>query len=48
MPKKEDLSFIDYLKEAPDYRKDRKKLYPVEEIMLLTLCDVVKQNPTTH
>lgn len=38
MPKKEDLSFIDYLKEAPDYRKDRKKLYPVEEIMLLTLC----------
>lgn len=38
MPKKEDLSFIDYLKEAPDYRKERKKLYPVEEIMLLTLC----------
>ena len=35
---KEEPGFIDLLKEIPDHRIDRKKLYPVEELMLLTIC----------
>ncbi len=35
---KQEPGFIDLLKEIPDHRIDRKKLYPVEELMLLTIC----------
>ena len=33
--------FIDFFKKVPDHRIERKKLHPVEEILLLTFCAVI-------
>ncbi len=33
--------FIDFFKKVPDHRIERKKLYPVEEILLLTFCATI-------
>ncbi len=35
------LGFIDFFKKVPDHRLDRKKLYPVEEILLLAFCGMI-------
>ena len=36
-----DVGFLDFFKKIPDHRIDRKKLYSVEEILLLTFCAMV-------
>ncbi|WP_339057559.1 transposase family protein [Candidatus Regiella endosymbiont of Tuberolachnus salignus] len=33
--------FIDFFKKIPDHRIQRRKLYCVEEILLLTFCGVI-------
>lgn len=33
--------FIDFFRTIPDHRIERKKLYPVEELLLLTFCGVI-------
>lgn len=35
------LGFIDFFKKVPDHRINRKKLYSVEEILLLTFCGMI-------
>ena len=35
------VGFIDFFKEVPDHRINRRKLHSVEEILLLTFCGVV-------
>ena len=35
------LGFIDFFKSVPDHRIERKKLYSVEEILLLSFCGVI-------
>ena len=37
----ETCSFLDYFEDMPDHRIDRKKLYPCNELLLLTLCAVI-------
>lgn len=37
----QDLGFLDYFGKIDDPRIDRKKLYPVDEILLTTLCAVI-------
>ena len=32
---------MDFFKEIPDHRIDRKKLHSVEEILLVTFCGVI-------
>jgi len=39
--KKEELGFLDFFKEIPDHRMERRKLYSVEEILLLTFCGII-------
>jgi predicted transposase YbfD/YdcC len=39
--KKEENGFIDFLKGIPDHRIERRKLYPVEEILLIVFCGMV-------
>ena len=34
-------SFLDFFKEIPDHRIERRKLHPVSEILLLTFCGVI-------
>jgi len=31
-------NFLDYFKDIKDPRIERKKLYPIEEILLITIC----------
>lgn len=38
---KELEGFIDFFKKVPDHRIERKKLHPVEEILLLTFCATI-------
>lgn len=33
--------FLDFFKEVPDHRMDRRKLHPVEEILLVTFCGTI-------
>ena len=33
--------FIDFFKKIPDHRMERKKLYPVEEILVLVFCATI-------
>src|ERR1700733_11548357 len=33
--------FIDFFSEVPDHRLDRRKLHPVEEILLVTFCGMI-------
>ncbi len=40
MPSKEPEGFLDYFKDLDDPRIDRKKLYLIDEILLLTLSSV--------
>lgn len=35
------VGFIDFFKEIPDHRVDRRKLYSVEEILLLVFCGLI-------
>lgn len=35
------VGFIDFFKQVPDHRIDRKKLHSVEEILLLTFCGMI-------
>ncbi len=35
------IGFIDFFKKLPDHRIDRRKLYSVEEILLLTFCGMI-------
>lgn len=37
----ESLGFIDFFKQVPDHRIARKKLYPAEELLLLTFCGMI-------
>lgn len=37
----EQPSFLDFFKEVPDHRINRKKLYSVEEILLVTFCGMI-------
>jgi hypothetical protein len=39
--KKEENGFIDFLKGIPDHRIERRKLYQVEEILLIVFCGMV-------
>ncbi|MBW2993929.1 ISAs1 family transposase [Candidatus Woesearchaeota archaeon] len=41
MLSEENINFLDYFSTLEDHRIDRKKLYPMEEILLLTLCGVI-------
>lgn len=36
-----DIGFIDFFKEIPDHRVDRRKLHSVEEILLVTFCGMI-------
>ena len=36
-----EIGFIDFFKEIPDHRLDRKKLHRVEEILLVTFCGML-------
>jgi len=36
-----EVGFLDYFKNLPDHRIERRKLYPVEEILLLTFCGII-------
>lgn len=38
---KELLGFLDFFRTLPDHRVERRKLHPVEEILLVTFCGVV-------
>lgn len=38
---KTEVKFLDYFKELKDPRIDRKKLYPIEEMLLITICGVI-------
>lgn len=38
---KELLGFLDFFRTLPDHRIERRKLHPVEEILLVTFCGVV-------
>lgn len=38
---KEGAGFIDFFRTIPDHRLNRKKLYSIEEILLVTFCAVV-------
>jgi len=33
--------FLDFFKEVPDHRLDRRKLHPIEEILLVTFCGTI-------
>lgn len=35
------LGFIDFCREIPDHRINRRKLHPVEEILLVTFCGII-------
>jgi predicted transposase YbfD/YdcC len=35
------IGFIDFFKEIPDHRMDRRKLHSVEEILLVTFCGMI-------
>ena len=35
------LTFLDFLKDTPDHRVDRKKLHPIEEILLLSFMAII-------
>lgn len=35
------VNFLDYFKGVQDPRIERKKLYPIEEILLVTVCAVI-------
>lgn len=37
----EECGFIDFFKRVPDHRIERRKLHPVEEIMLVAFCGVI-------
>jgi predicted transposase YbfD/YdcC len=39
--KEESCNFLDYFQDIKDPRIDRKKLYPIEEIFLVTICGVI-------
>lgn len=36
-----DLGFIDFFSQIPDHRLNRRKLYPAEEILLVTFCGMI-------
>ena len=38
---KDSLNFLDYFKEIKDPRIERKKLYPINEILLITICGLI-------
>jgi len=35
------VGFLDFFKEIPDHRIDRRKLHEVEEILLVTFCGMI-------
>ena len=35
------VDFLNYFKNLPDHRIERRKLYPTEEILLLTFCEII-------
>lgn len=35
------VSFLDHFKEVQDPRIERKKLYPIDEMLLVTVCAVI-------
>jgi hypothetical protein len=37
----ETIGFIDFFRSVPDHRIERKKLHPVEEILLVTFCAII-------
>lgn len=39
--REDSLSFLDYFKEIEDPRIDRKKLYPLEELLLVSICGLI-------
>ena len=39
--KEKEPEFLDFFKEVPDHRIERRKLYSVEEILLLSFCAVI-------
>jgi predicted transposase YbfD/YdcC len=36
-----EVGFLDFFSEIPDHRMDRRKLHPVEEILLVTFCGMI-------
>lgn len=38
---RQEIGFIDFFKEIPDHRVDRRKLHSVEEILLVTFCGMI-------
>lgn len=39
--KEKEIEFIDFFSQIPDHRLDRRKLHPVEEILLVTFCGMI-------
>src|SRR5258708_6521204 len=39
--KGKDVGFIDFFSQIPDHRMDRRKLHPVEEILLVAFCGMI-------
>lgn len=39
--KEKEIGFIDFFSQLPDHRLDRRKLHPVEEILLVTFCGMI-------
>lgn len=39
--KDKEIGFIDFFSQIPDHRLDRRKLHPVEEILLVTFCGMI-------
>jgi predicted transposase YbfD/YdcC len=39
--KKEEPGFLDFFRQIPDHRIDRRKIHKVEEILLLTFCGII-------
>lgn len=35
------VGFVDFFRSIPDHRIERKKLHPVEELLLVTFCGVM-------
>lgn len=39
--KKEPIGFLDFFRQIPDHRIDRRKIHRVEEILLVTFCGII-------
>ena len=37
----EKIGFIDFFRQVPDHRIERRKLHAVEEILLVTFCGMI-------